>query len=96
MLVDLARREGDKLVVERIEAPFDIEGSVTEEGVLVTFPLDGRDVTGRIIRVSEPRAGMSDAEAVIEVELVDRETLDAEAGNTLTNLPPKGDLPTEI
>jgi hypothetical protein len=96
MLVDLARREGDMLVVERIEAPLDFEGSVAEEGVLVTFPLDGRDVTGRIIRAPVRSADMPDAEPVVEIELIDREALDAESSVTLTNLPPKGDLPTGI
>lgn len=96
MLVDLARRNGDTLVVERIEAPVDFEGSGAQEGVLVTFPLAGREVTGRIIRVVAPDAEKPDAEPIVEIELVDRAALDAESVIALANLPPKSDFTTEL
>ena len=96
MLVNLARQDGDALVIEQVDEPVDFEGSGAQEGVLVTFPLEGRDVTGRIIKVIEPSADDPSAEPVIEVELVDRETLDSESKVTLANLPPKTEFSTEL
>jgi hypothetical protein len=96
MLVNLAHRVGDTLVVEQIDEPVDFEGSGAQEGVLVTFPLEGREVTGRIIKVLEPSAGDPTAEPVIEVELIDRDVLDAESQVTLARLPPKTEFSTEL
>ena len=96
MLVNLAHRVGDALVVEQIDEPVDFEGSGAQEGVLVTFPLEGRDVTGRITKVIERSSDDPTAEPVIEVELVDREALDAESGVTLARLPPKTEFSTEL
>ena len=89
MLVNLARRDGDNLVIERIDEPVDFEGSGAQEGVLVNFPLDGRDVTARIVEVIAPSPDDPDAVPVITVELVDRAALDAESKITLAHLPPK-------
>lgn len=95
MIINLARRDGDAIVMERINAPADFEGSGAQEGVLVTFPLEGSEVTGRIIRVI-PTTDEPDAEPAIDVELVDRAALDAESEITLAQLPPKDDFTTEI
>jgi hypothetical protein len=91
MLVNLTRSDGDTTVTERIEAPVDFEGSGAQEGVLVNFPLDGRDVTGRITRVLAPTADQPDAEPAIDVTLIDREALDVESEITLAELPPRKD-----
>jgi hypothetical protein len=96
MLVNLAHRVGDALVVEQIDEPVDFEGSGAQEGVLVTFPLNGREVTGRIVKVIAPSADDPTAEPVIEIELVDRERLDVESEVTLANLPPKTEFSTEL
>lgn len=96
MIVNLMRHEGDSTVVERVDAPVDFEGSGAQEGVLVTFPLEGQDVTGRITRVLAPSAEMPDAGPVINIELVDRMALDAESEVTLAHLPPKSDFTTEL
>ena len=96
MLVNVARRDGDALLMEQIDEPVDFEGSGVQEGVLVSFPLEGREVTGRIIKVLEPSAGDPTAEPVIEVELIDRDVLDAESQVTLARLPPKTEFSTEL
>jgi hypothetical protein len=96
MIINLVRRDGDATVVEQIDAPVDFEGSGAQLGVLVTFPLDGRDVTGRIIRVDAAALGASDDEPAIDIELVDRAVLDAESEIALAHLPPKDDFTTDI
>jgi hypothetical protein len=88
MLIDLARRAGNALVIERIEATVDFEGGAAEEGVLANFQLDGRAATGRIIRVFESR---EHAERVVEIELIDDATHDLESEITRANLPPHND-----
>jgi hypothetical protein len=96
MLVNLAHRVGDALVIEQIDEPVDFEGSGVQEGVLVTFPLEGREVTGRITKVTAPSTEDPTAEPAIEVELIDREALDAESVITLARLPPKTEFSTEL
>ena len=96
MIINVAHHEGDDTVIERVDAPVDFEGSGAQEGVLVSFPLEGQDVTGRIIRVLAPSDEMPDAGPIIEVELVDREALDAESEIALAHLPPKSDFTTEL
>jgi hypothetical protein len=93
MIINLARRDGDGIVMERIDVPVDFEGSGAQPGVLVTFPLDGGDVTGRIIGVNTEA---SDDEPAIDVELVDRAALDAASEITRGQLPPKDDFTTDI
>jgi hypothetical protein len=88
MLIDLARRAGNALVIERIEATVDFEGGAAEEGVLANFQLDGREVTGRIIRASESSEG---AERVVEIELIDEVVHDIDSQITLAELPPPND-----
>jgi len=96
MIVNLARPEGDGVVMEQIDVPVDFEGSGAQPGVLVTFPLDGGEVTGRIIRVDAAAADAPDGELAIDVELVDRAALDAASEVTLARLPPKDDFRTDI
>jgi hypothetical protein len=93
MIVNLARRIGDETVLERIDSPVTFEGGQAQEGVLVGFLLDGRDVTARIVKVlpHDP-----DGEPAIEVMLVDQKVLDFEAKVTLARLPPEDDFTTEI
>jgi len=85
MLIDLARRAGNALVIDRIEAVVDFEGGAAEEGVLANFQLDGREVTGRIIRIFESGDG---ADRVVEIELIDEVVHDRDSGETLAHLPP--------
>lgn len=97
MLVGVTRSDGDATVMERINAPVDFEGSGAQEGVLVNFPFEGREVTGRITRVLAPTAGQPDAGPAIEVALVDRDTLDVESEMALAKLPPRSsDFGTEL
>jgi hypothetical protein len=95
MLIDLIRRGmGDTLAFERIEAsPVDFEGGAAEEGVLVNFALDGRAVTGRIIRVYDSADG---TEQVIEVEPINENVHDRDSEETLAHLPPGDDTGTTI
>ncbi len=92
MLIDLARRSGNALVIDRIEATVDFEGGAAEEGVLANFQLDGREVTGRIIRVFEREA----TERVVEIELIDDTEHDLELATALDNLPPGSDTGSKI
>ena len=93
MIVNLARRDGDAATLERLEAPVTFEGGQAQEGVLVVFPLDGENVTARIIRVlpDDPSG-----EPAIEVALVDQEAIDAASAETLAHLPLKDDFTTEL
>jgi len=88
MIVHLARHEGGTVVVERIDTPVVFDGGQPVERVFVEFPLDGRQVTARIVKVlpHDP-----EGEPIIEAELVDRSALDAESENTLAHLPPRQD-----
>ncbi|HEU0215347.1 MAG TPA: hypothetical protein VFQ90_01700 [Stellaceae bacterium] len=51
MIVNVGRRTGDGIVRERVDSEFFFEGGAAEAGVLATFELDGREVTGRVVRV---------------------------------------------
>jgi hypothetical protein len=94
MIVNLTRRVGDRLVVEQqIDSPVMFEGGQPQKDVLVTFALDGHEVTGRIVKVGPHDP---DGEPIIEVELIDTEALDAESEITLSQLPPKDDFTTEL
>jgi hypothetical protein len=92
MIVNLVHRDGDTVVAERIDGPVVFDGGQPAEGVLVEFPLGGGQATARILKVLPQDA---EDEPVIEVELIDREALDAESGATLANLPPEDDFTTE-
>jgi hypothetical protein len=88
MIVNLARHDGDSIVLERIDGDLFFEGGDAQVGVLATFDLDGEQVTGRIVKVSPE--DLFD-EACVDIELVDMAALDAEAEITLANLPPDND-----
>jgi hypothetical protein len=89
MIVNVMRRSGEGVVPERVDSDFFFEGGAAEAGVLATFELDGRDVTGRVVRVLDPGAGgPADAGSVVEVELIDETGHDLESDVTRANLPP--------
>jgi hypothetical protein len=92
MIVNLARRDGDNVLLERIDGEMVFVGGAAQEGVLVTFEHDGREVTGRIIKVADD----PEAEPGVEIELIDEEVHDLESEITLANLPPGNDTDTKI
>ena len=93
MIINLVRHVGDGVVLERIDDAVTFEGGQAQEGVLVTFPREGREVRGRIVRVlpHDP-----DDEPSIDIELIDQQRLDSGSEITLSNLPPKSDFSTDI
>ena len=92
MIVNLARRVGDSVVLERIDGDLLFEGGAAQEGVLATFQLDDREFTGRVINVAD----RPDEETVVEIELIDQVTQDAGGEITRANLPPGDDTGTKI
>jgi len=92
MIVNLARRVGDSVVLERIDGDLLFEGGAAQEGVLATFQLDDRELTGRVINVAD----RPDEETVVEIELIDQVTQDAGGEITRANLPPGDDTGTKI
>jgi hypothetical protein len=93
MIVNMMHRDGGTVASERIDGPVVFDGGQPVEGVLVEFPFDGRQVTARILKVLPHEA---DDEPVLDVEVIDRAALDAEAAVTLANLPPKDEFTTEL
>lgn len=93
MIVNLARRDGDAVVLDQIEAPVTFEGGQAQEGVLVLFPLDGQNVTARVIRLLPDDPSGAPA---IEVALVDQAAIDAASAETLAQVPPKDKFTTEL
>jgi hypothetical protein len=92
MIVNVVR-PGDSRVLEQVDGGLLFEGGAAEEGVLATFQLDGREATGRVVRVlpADPAA-----DSVVEIELIDREHHDRESEITLANLPPDDETDTKI
>jgi hypothetical protein len=93
MIVHLAHGEGDDNVLERIDEPVLFEGGQPQIGVLVSFPFRGREVTARIVGILPPEPN---GEPIIEVELIDKQALDAQSEITLARLLPKDDFRTDI
>jgi hypothetical protein len=97
MIVNLVRRAGDTMVQERIDSDLLFEGGDAQEGVLVTFEHEGREITGRVVHVgkappeNDPGAGL-----VIEVELIDNLTQDLGGEVARANLPPDNDTDTKL
>jgi hypothetical protein len=93
MIVNVAHRAGDGLVLEQIDSPVAFEGGQAHQGVLATFELNGDKVTARIIQVlpHDP-----EGEPAVVVELVDQDALDIESEVTLARLPPDDDFSTDI
>jgi hypothetical protein len=92
MIVNLTRRVEDSVVLDRIHGDLLFEGGAAEKGVLATFQLDNRELTGRVINVTDE----PDQETVVEIELIDQVAQDAEGEITRANLPPGGDIGTKI
>jgi hypothetical protein len=93
MIVNVMRRTGDSVVLERVDRDLFFEGGAAEEGVLATFQLDGREVTGRIVRVLDGAGG---GEAIVDVELIDEADHDFGTEVTRANLPPPNDTKTKV
>lgn len=92
MIVNVVRRTGDGIVLERVDSEFFFEGGAAEAGVLAIFELDGRKVTGRVVRVLDTAPDrVADEHSVVEVELIDEKQHDAASEFTRANLPPPDD-----
>jgi hypothetical protein len=96
MIVNVMRCTGDSVVLERVDSDLFFEGGAAEEGVLATFRFDGREVTGRIVRVFDSADGDADAESSVDIELIDEADHDLETEVTRANLPPPNDTGTKI
>lgn len=88
MIVNLARSSGDGTTLERVEGDVMFEGGEPHEGVLATFSIDGREVTGRIIGVSHSVPDDVSSELTVTVEPVDLMQEDSEAVEALDSLAP--------
>jgi hypothetical protein len=94
MIVNLVRRTGDTMIREPLEEGVIFEGGEAQEGVLVTFKRDGREVTGRVIKLSDGQD--PDAGPLIEIEEIDQEAQDAASERVLAKLPARNDFDTNI
>jgi hypothetical protein len=88
MIVNLARPTGNGVTLEPVDGNVMFEGGEPHEGVLATFALNGRDVTGRIVKVSHSIPNDVDSELIVTVEQIDREIEDIGAEEALESLPP--------
>ena len=88
MIVNLARPSGDGTTLERVEGDVMFEGGEPHEGVLATSTFDGREVSGRIIKVLHSIPGDVDSELILTVEPIDWEREDVGAEEALRSLPP--------
>lgn len=88
MIVNLARRAGDGLVLERIEGDVMFEGGEPNEGVLATFSVSGHEVMGRITKVSHSVPDDVASELIVTVEPIDREAEDIGSEEALQSLTP--------
>ena len=88
MIVNLARPDRDGTTVERIDGDVLFEGGEPHEGVLATFGLDGREVTGRIVGVSHSVPDDVSSELIVTIEPIDLLGEDAEALEALNSLTP--------
>jgi hypothetical protein len=87
MIVNLARPAGNGVILERIEEDVFFEGGEPHEGVLATFMLDGREVSGRIIKVSHSIPDAADSELTVTIEQIDQKREDIGSEETLRSLP---------
>ncbi|HYM72071.1 MAG TPA: hypothetical protein VET89_03750 [Stellaceae bacterium] len=92
MIVNLARRAGDELVLERIEDGVMFEGGQAQPGVIVSFTHQGHEISARIVDVSVPQGGVSGAEPIVTLEQIDPRVQDRESERALEKLPPRHDL----
>ena len=88
MIVNLARSTGEGATLERVEGDVLFEGGEPHQGVLATFARDGREITGRIIKVSRSTPDAPESELIVTVEQIDPEMEDIEAEEALASLPP--------
>ena len=88
MIVNLARPSGDGVLLERVEGDVMFEGGQPHEGVLATLTIDGREITGRIIKVSHFIPDSVDSELILTVEPIAWEREDVGAAEALRSLPP--------
>jgi hypothetical protein len=94
MIVNLVWRTGDTMIREPLEEGVIFEGGEAQEGVLVTFKRDGREVTGRVIKLSDGQDPVSGP--LIEIEEIDQEAQDAASERVLAKLPARNDFDTNI
>lgn len=87
MIVNLARPAGSGVILEHLEQDVMFEGGEPHEGVLATFTLDGREVTGRIIQVSHSIPDAVDSELIVTIEQIDPEMEDVGSEEALRSLP---------
>ena len=88
MIVNLARPSGDGVILERVEGDVMFEGGEPHEGVLATFTVGGREVTGRIIGISHSVSNDVSSELTVTVEPVDLMREDSQAVEALDSLTP--------
>jgi len=88
MIVNLAHPSGDGITLERVEGDVLFEGGEPHEGVLATFTLDGREVTGRIINITHAVPDDRSSELIVTVEPIDRDAEDIGAEEALQSLTP--------
>jgi hypothetical protein len=92
MIINLARRAGDELVLEEIDDGVMFEGGQPQPGVIVTFTHEGRELSARITDVTNAPDDPSGKEPIVTLIEIDRPTLDREAEIALDKLPPETDL----
>jgi hypothetical protein len=94
MIVNLVRRTGNTMIREPLDDGVIFEGGEAQEGVLVTFKRDDREVTGRVIKLSNGQD--PDSGPLIEIEEIDQEAQDAASERVLAKLPARSDFDTNI
>jgi hypothetical protein len=92
MIINLARRAGDELVLEEIDDGVMFEGGQPQPGVIVTFAHEGREISARITEVTTAPDDPSGKEPIVTLIEIDRPTLDRESEIALDELPPETDL----
>jgi hypothetical protein len=97
MIVNLVRRIGNTMIREPLEEGVMFEGGEAQEGVLVTFTVDGREAKGRVIHLSESAPGEAPGSGpLIEIEEIDQEAQDAASERVLAELPARSDFDPKI
>ena len=87
MVVNLARPSGDGVILECVEGNVMFEGGEPHEGVLATFKHQGREVSGRIIKVAHFTPDDADPELTVTIEQIDQAAEDIGAEEALRSLP---------
>jgi hypothetical protein len=93
MIINLAKRAGDALLLEEIDDGVMFEGSQPQPGVIVTFHHEGREISARIVDVTPPSLNdPAGADTIVTIEEIDPQTHDRESERTLEELPPDSDM----